>query len=41
MLIVQALLVISITILVVSLVMIAVAGGLDRNFNWRELLPRT
>ena len=40
MLIVQALLVISISVLIVSLIMIATAGGLDRNFNWRELLPR-
>jgi len=40
MLIVQTLLVISVTILIVSLIMIATAGGLDRNFNWRELLPR-
>ena len=40
MLIVQILLVISVTILIISLVMIATSGGLDRNFNWRQLLPR-
>ena len=40
MLVVQILLVISVTVLIISLVMIAAASGLDRNFNWRELLPR-
>jgi hypothetical protein len=40
MIIVQTLLIISITILIISLVMIAASSGLDRNFNWRGLLPQ-
>jgi len=40
MIIVQFLLVVSITVLVISLIMIATAGGFDRNFDWHELLPR-
>ena len=41
MLIIQILLVISVTILIISLVMIAASSGLDRNFDWHKLLPQT
>ena len=40
MIVLQLLLMISITVLVISLVMIATGGGLDRNFDWHKLLPR-
>jgi hypothetical protein len=41
MIVLQLLLMISVTILIISLVMIAASGGLNSNFDWRELLPRT
>ncbi len=40
MIILQFLLIVSITVLVISLIMIAAAGGFDRNFDWNKLLPQ-